>query len=75
MTRADWEAAVPKCPKGEVANIPGQICGEPLGYEPELTPNGDDQGGTWWCRAHGLQLSGSEAAARAGFAPNWVGAA
>lgn len=75
MTRADWEAAVPKCPKGEISSVPGAVCGQPLQYEPEVTPNGDDQGGTWWCAPHGLQFTGVEAARRAGFVPMWFGAA
>lgn len=75
MTRGDWEAATPKCPHGEIANIPGKVCGEPLEYAPEITPLGDDHGGTWWCPTHGLQFTGEIAARRGGYVAMWFAGA
>lgn len=63
MKRADWEAATPKCPRGEVSNLPAAICGEPLRW--------DDKYQRWVCLAHGSQFTGREAGRRGGYAGMW----
>lgn len=74
MTRGDWLAATPKCPKGEVTNVPGQVCGEVLRWEAWTVRDGVAIG-RWVCAAHGAQLTGVEAARRAGHVAMWFAGA
>jgi hypothetical protein len=72
MTRADWEAATPKCP-GRPANIGGRTCARALEWTVAITPQAwptiMDEDGIWCCPQHGPMLSGGDAAARSGWAP------
>ena len=72
MTRADWEAATPKCP-GRPTNVGGETCGRPLEWTVMVTPlpqpPGTDEEGLWCCLEHGPVRTGGDAAARAGWAP------
>ena len=63
MTRADWDAATPKCP-GRPTNFGPQTCARPLEWA--TVSIGD---GVWCCPQHGPVLTGHEAAERAGWAP------
>jgi hypothetical protein len=63
-TRSDIEAATPKCLRGVVANLSGDVCGRPMHY---VTLE-DSSEGVWFCSDHGPMCSGEEAATRAGYA-------
>jgi hypothetical protein len=62
VTRADWQAATPKCP-GTPSNIRLQGCARLLEWT--TTPLSDE--GIWCCPFHGQMLTGREAAERAGW--------
>lgn len=58
-TRADYEAATPKCPHA-VGLSQGTVraCAEPMNWRR------DDDSGWWWCWRHGRVLTGRDAAER-----------
>jgi hypothetical protein len=65
VTRADWEAATPKCFEG----AGGAPCGRPLEWTTVPSAVTSDRDGLWCCAFHGPMLTGLEAAERAGWAP------
>ena len=74
MTRADWQAATPKCP-GRPTNVGPRTCARLLEWT--TAPISDawasiafgDADGVWCCPSHGPMLTGQQAAERAGWAP------
>jgi hypothetical protein len=74
LTRADWQAATPKCP-GCPTNIGQGTCGLALEWTTVPSPGAGwavalaDREGIWECLQHGPMLTGYEAAERAGWAP------
>jgi|GEM_PF-3619855 hypothetical protein len=69
MTRADWQAATPKCP-GRPTHAGLSLCGRPLEWTTEPVADvwaalfHSDGDGLWCCPRHGPMLSGLEAAER-----------
>jgi hypothetical protein len=65
-TRADIEAAAPKCPHPVTLQRGGKFspiqCARPMRWVD------DDASGLWVCCSHGSKLTGYEAAERAGLA-------
>lgn len=68
MTRADWEAATPKCDRRTDvdASNPGHICGRGLMWVHKRRSAEDIRPvGVWICARHpGVTLTGSAAAVR-----------
>jgi hypothetical protein len=70
VTRADWEAATPKC-----HGLGGQTCMRLLTWtparsaEPRASRTHREIDGVWCCPVHGPMLTGRQAAERSGWAP------